>query len=91
MNTIINQVLNALKDYEGGDFIVNDELLEFIENLSIDNTTRWFEVYEDNEDFTLTVAQFDTLKEAEAYVEGKSGLKIDQWEMGKGEIPNRVI
>lgn len=84
-------MLEALKAYEGSDFIVNDELLGFIENLPIDNTTRWFEVYEDNEDFTLTVAQFDTLKEAEAYAEGKSGLKIDQWEMGKGEIPNRVI
>lgn len=45
MNTIIPQVLEALKSYEGSDFIVNDELLEFIENLKVDNkpTTKSFE------------------------------------------------
>ena len=35
MNPVINQVLEALKSYEGGDFIVTDELLEFIEDLQI--------------------------------------------------------
>ncbi len=36
MNPIIEQVLDALKDYDGGKFIVTDELLGFIENLQID-------------------------------------------------------
>lgn len=36
MNPIIKQVLDALKDYDGGEFIVTDELLEFIKNLQID-------------------------------------------------------
>lgn len=43
MDTIITQVLEALKSYDGSDFIVNDELLEFIENVSNKSTTKSFE------------------------------------------------
>jgi hypothetical protein len=44
MDTIITQVLEALKSYDGSDFIVNDELLEFIENINVSNksTTKSF-------------------------------------------------
>jgi len=97
MKTIKEQIIEALQEYEGTDFLVNDELIEFIENIKEQPKVYYFmfgedvcRAYHENEfEVVLKMIEEGTEFSIHKFIEGEHPENI--MEAGSGWMDYAII